>query len=361
MDKGKWSLDGTIKDQSIFADAILGWYDVHAREMPWRVGPILKRDGIRPDPYHVWMSEIMLQQTTVAAVKDYFLKFISTWPTVQDLAAAQDADVMAAWAGLGYYARARNLLKCAREVATELNGIFPSTESDLLKLPGIGPYTAAAVASIAFDQQATVLDGNVERVMARLHDEHMPLPDVKETLRSFAAQKTPADRPGDYAQAVMDLGATICTPRSPACGICPVISFCQARMAGTAADLPKKKRKPNKPTRYGTVFVALSPEGDVFLERRPDKGLLGGMLGFPGNTWSETPEPPTAPIKGDWRKLTQTARHTFTHFHLILNIMVARVQAEQGFTAASDFDPTALPTVMRKVWKLVEGSCIWHR
>ncbi|MEM9717175.1 MAG: A/G-specific adenine glycosylase [Pseudomonadota bacterium] len=336
-----------------FAQTLLEWYDAHAREMPWRVGPAAKAGGVRPDPYHVWMSEIMLQQTTVAAVKDYFIKFVSRWPTIRDLAAAEDGDVMAAWAGLGYYARARNLLKCARVVAHDLDGVFPDTEATLLKLPGIGPYTAAAVASIAFDRPATVLDGNVERVMARLHDEHTPLPDVKEQLRSYAAAKTPDQRPGDYAQAVMDLGATICTPRSPACGICPVIDHCAARKAGTSQDLPKKKRKPAKPTRLGTVFVARSADGDILLERRPDSGLLGGMLGFPGNTWATDPDPATPPFPATWRKLDATARHTFTHFHLELEIICATIPFKEEMTKADHFDPNALPTVMRKVWDLV--------
>ncbi|WP_306341251.1 A/G-specific adenine glycosylase, partial [Shimia marina] len=219
---------------------LLEWYDHNARKMPWRISPADRKAGVRPDPYRVWMSEIMLQQTTVAAVKDYFLRFTERWPSVTDLAAAQDADVMAEWAGLGYYARARNLLKCARVVTDDLNGVFPGTVEELLKLPGVGPYTAAAVASIAFDEPATVVDGNVERVMARLFDVHTPLPTAKPELTDLAESLTPQERPGDYAQAVMDLGATICSPRNPACGLCPWRTPCQARLAGTAADLPKK-------------------------------------------------------------------------------------------------------------------------
>ncbi|MEM0976372.1 MAG: A/G-specific adenine glycosylase [Pseudomonadota bacterium] len=337
---------------------MLAWYDVHAREMPWRVGPSARKSGVAPDPYSVWMSEVMLQQTTVAAVRDYFVKFTSKWPKVQDLAAAKDDDVMAAWAGLGYYARARNLLKCARVVTADFGGVFPDTEAALLNLPGIGPYTAAAIASIAFDQPATVLDGNVERVMARFHDHHDPLPDAKDVLRAFASSKTPIARPGDYAQAVMDLGATVCTPRSPSCGICPLLDDCAGRRAGTAAELPKKKRKPNKPTRFGTVYVATNSTGGVFLERRTESGLLGGMMGFPGNTWSETPEPPLPPFDAAWLLVRGTVRHTFTHFHLILEIYQARVDETQGFIAASDFDPNALPTVMRKVWALVEKEVL---
>ncbi|MEC7258545.1 MAG: A/G-specific adenine glycosylase, partial [Pseudomonadota bacterium] len=211
---------------------LLAWYDANARDLPWRVSPAARRAGERPDPYRVWLSEIMLQQTTVAAVRDYFHRFTSRWPTVGDLAGAEDAEVMGEWAGLGYYARARNLLKCARVVAGELGGTFPNTREGLLELPGIGPYTAAAVASISFDRAETVMDSNVERVMARLFDVHTPLPAAKPELFAHAEALTPQERPGDHAQAVMDLGATICTPRSPACGICPLIGVCSARARG---------------------------------------------------------------------------------------------------------------------------------
>ncbi|GAB5433405.1 MAG: A/G-specific adenine glycosylase [Epibacterium sp.] len=234
-----------------------------------------------PRSYRIWLSEVMLQQTTVAAVKDYFERFTRRWPRVGDLAAAEDGDVMAEWAGLGYYARARNLLKCARVVAEEFEGVFPDTYEGLIALPGIGPYTAAAISAIAFDRPETVLDGNVERVMARLHDEHEPLPAVKPVLKAHAAHLTPSARPGDYAQAVMDLGATICTPKSPACGICPWRDPCRARVEGTAPELPKKTPKKPKPTRYGFVYLARSAEGDWLLERRPDKGLLGGCWAGP--------------------------------------------------------------------------------
>ena len=240
---------------------LLDWYDRHARTMPWRVPPADKMAGRRPDPYAVWMSEIMLQQTTVAAVTSYFDRFITRWPTVNALAGAKDADVMGEWAGLGYYARARNLLKCARTVVAKHNGVFPADHAALLTLPGIGPYTAATIASIAFDLRHTVVDGNVERVMARLHDEHAPLPKSKPILTTYASQLTPAQRAGDYAQAVMDLGATICTPKSPACGICPWQRPCAARINGTAADLPRKIPKAPKPVRRGTVYIARRSDG----------------------------------------------------------------------------------------------------
>ncbi|MDE3121750.1 MAG: A/G-specific adenine glycosylase, partial [Paracoccaceae bacterium] len=280
---------------------LLGWYDRNARVMPWRVGPAERKAGQRPDPYRVWLSEVMLQQTTVAAVRDYFHRFTERWPSVSDLAAAEDASVMAEWAGLGYYARARNLLKCARAVATEHKGRFPQTRDGLLGLPGIGPYTAAAVAAIAFDEVATVVDGNVERVVARLFAVETPLPAAKPELTRLAATLTPQDRPGDHAQAMMDLGATICTPRKPACGICPLVEPCAARAAGLAADLPRKAPKAEKPTRFGIVYLARRSDGAWLLERRPDRGLLGGMLGWPGSDWSAAPTP-APPLAADWRE-----------------------------------------------------------
>ncbi len=298
----------------------------------------------------------MLQQTTVAAVRNYHRKFLAIWPTVHDLAAAEDADIMAAWAGLGYYARARNLLKCARAVVADYDGQFPDTHAELLKLPGIGPYTAAAVASIAFDRPETVVDGNVERVMARLYDIHAPLPGSKPELTAKADALTPQRRPGDYAQAVMDLGATICTPRSPACGICPWRDACAARLAGTAGELPKKVPKKKTPTRFGIVYVARRTDGAWLLETRPEKGLLGGMLGWPGSDWCDAPEE-NAPFEADWQPLDAEARHTFTHFHLRLKIMIAQAEMDTApasgqFLTSDRFSPSALPTAMRKVFDL---------
>lgn len=350
-----------MRDQPKAAD-LLEWYDRHARKMPWRVGPQERQAGVAPDPYRIWMSEIMLQQTTVAAVKDYFLRFTSRWPTVQDLAAAEDADVMAEWAGLGYYARARNLLKCARVVANDYGGAFPNSRDALLALPGVGPYTAAAVASIAFDEPATVVDGNVERVMARIYDHHTPLPAAKAALTELAAGLTPQKRAGDYAQAVMDLGATICTPKNPACGICPWRGPCAARTAGTAADLPKKTPKKPKPIRLGTVYLARRVDGAMLLERRPDSGLLGGMLGWPGSNWTEGAVPDhSPPIRAEWKDIGTEARHTFTHFHLRLRVMTALVPMDRtatrgDFVTREDFSPSDLPTVFRKCFDLTRDS-----
>ena len=341
---------------------LLAWYDVHARDLPWRVPPAARAAGVAPDPYRVWLSEVMLQQTTVAAVKSYFERFTALWPTVTDLAAAPDAQVMGEWAGLGYYARARNLLKCARVVAGEHGGRFPATREGLLALPGIGPYTAAAISAIAHDAAEVVVDGNVERVMSRLHDIRTPLPAAKPELTETAATLTPAQRAGDYAQAVMDLGATVCTPKNPACGICPWMGACAARAAGVQAELPYKTPKKPKPTRFGIAYVAQRADGAYLLETRPDKGLLGGMLGWPGSDWSETPTPePVPPIKADWQDLNEEARHTFTHFHLRLAIRVAQVPKgaapDRGeFLPKAAFRPSDLPTVMRKVFDLAQGG-----
>ena len=340
---------------------LLAWYDRHARVLPWRVPPAESVAGVRPDPYRIWLSEVMLQQTTVAAVRDYFLKFTTLWPTVADLAAADDADVMAAWAGLGYYARARNLLACARAVVADHGGTFPATRDALLALPGIGPYTAGAVAAIAFHEAAVVVDGNVERVMSRLYDIHTPLPAAKPELTALAAGLTPADRPGDYAQAVMDLGATICTPRNPACGICPLQGPCLARARGTQTELPKKTPKKATPTRHGIAYVGRRADGAILLETRPASGLLGGMLGFPGSDWTEDTPACDPPASGDWRALPVQARHTFTHFHLQLTVMVAdlpqAVNPMRGFLQPWPlFKADDLPTVMRKVWDLAKDS-----
>ena len=332
---------------------LLQWYDRNHRVMPWRVAPADRAAGVKPDPYRVWLSEVMLQQTTVAAVRDYFRRFTDRWPSVADLAAAEDAEVMGEWAGLGYYARARNLLKCARAVVADHGGQFPATRDGLLSLPGVGPYTASAVAAIAYDEPATVVDGNVERVMARYCAVETPMPAAKPELVALAESLTPRQRPGDYAQAVMDLGATICTPRSPACGICPWMAGCSARRQGIAADLPRKLAKAAKPDRRGTLWLARV--GDAFLlERRPEKGLLGGMLGFPGDGWDGAGGAP--PLAADWQEIGEV-RHVFTHFNLYLRVLTADLPqgtaVDRGeLVHRSAFRPGDLPTVMRKAWDL---------
>ena len=343
-----------------YSAILLDWYDRYARVMPWRVSPHDRASGVTPDPYRIWLSEVMLQQTTVAAVRDYFHRFTMRWPDVAALAAAEDGDVMGEWAGLGYYARARNLLRCARAVVADHGGCFPEDYETLLKLPGIGPYTAAAIAAIAFDRPETVVDGNVERVLARVFMVETPLPAAKPELTALAARLTPESRAGDYAQAVMDLGATICTPKSPTCGICPLLEPCLARAAGNPADLPRKLPKAMKPTRYGIAYLVRRSDGAWLLERRPDKGLLGGMLGWPGSEWgAAATEAP--PIAADWQDPGAEVRHTFTHFHLRLSLRTAMVSMETepdtgNFVPRSQFRPSDLPTVMRKAYELASQS-----
>ena len=299
-----------------FSSDLFRWYDAHRRDLPWR--------SARPDPYRVWLSEIMLQQTTVAAVRPYYERFTARWPSVEALAAAEDGDVMQAWAGLGYYARARNLLACARTVTAGHGGTFPASEADLLKLPGIGRYTAAAIASIAFRRRAVVVDGNVERVVSRIHAVEQPLPAARVELYRLASTLSPAERPGDYAQAMMDLGATVCTPRSPQCGVCPVSRHCRAFQIGRSDQYPRKAAKKAKPQRQGRAYW-LERDGAVLLVRRPAKGLLGGMLALPTGAWGEKLEEDGAPMDAEWREAGAVA-HVFTHFALTLRISRADTQ-----------------------------------
>ena len=339
---------------------LLAWYDTNRRDLPWRA-----RSGEPINPYWVWLSEIMLQQTTVVTVVPYFEKFIARWPTLYDLAAAPMDDILKTWAGLGYYARARNLHKCAAVVAGEHSGRLPGTEAALLQLPGIGKYTAAAIAAIAFDLPATVVDGNVERVMARLFAVEKPLPGAKTTLYDHADSLTPGERPGDYAQAVMDLGALVCTPRSPSCSICPLAESCVARRLGIARALPARAPKAARPTRYGTAYwlEREGPDGsEVLLRRRPEKGLLGGMMEIPSSPWQEAggSRVDEDPISGaEWRTVDGCVVHIFTHFRLELSIkrgVIADSQFVEGkWTRIEDLKGEALPSVMRKIVAQVLG------
>lgn len=337
------------------ARLLLDWYDRHARALPWRALP-----DETPEPYHVWLSEIMLQQTTVTTVKPYFEKFLQLFPTVKDLAAAQDDAVMAAWAGLGYYSRARNLLKCARLVAQEYDGVFPDNEEALLRLPGIGPYTAAAIAAIAFNQPAAPVDGNIERVLARLYALQTPLPALKPEVKAKNEKLVPQDRPGDFAQAMMDLGATLCTPKRPDCLLCPWQEICTARKNNIQETLPKRAPKKPKPERRGTVFWLENNKGEVLLHRRPDKGLLGGMLCFPSTGWDAANDTELPHILADeWTTLEAEVVHVFTHFRLTLNVKARN--APSGFKKPQDhiwlhpreFASAALPSLMTKLWKAV--------
>ncbi|CAN5199554.1 A/G-specific adenine glycosylase [soil metagenome] len=330
--------------------ALLEWYDTRARTLPWRAPP---GSPTPTEPYRVWLSEVMLQQTTVPHATPYFQRFVEAWPTVGELAAAPDADVMAAWAGLGYYARARNLLACARAVASGHAGVFPDTEAGLLALPGVGAYTAAAVAAIAFDREANVVDGNVERVVARLFAVETPVPAARPELRRLAATLLTDSRPGDWAQALMDLGATVCRPRSPLCPVCPVNSWCRAYAVGEPDRYPLKTKKPERPRRSGFAYVLRDDAGRIALVRRPDKGLLGGMLGLPTSDWSAAPTD-TPPVEADWED-AGAIEHVFTHFSLTLSVWVG--------SGAGDFEWTtekaalaSLPTVFKKA--LIRASAV---
>ncbi len=332
------------------AAKLLAWYDAHARVLPWRSLP-----GAVADPYHVWLSEIMLQQTTVAAVRAYFQKFIKLWPRIEDLAAADTEDVMRAWAGLGYYARARNLHACAKIVAHELGGEFPDTEEGLRALPGIGPYTAGAIAAIAFDKPHAAVDGNVERVITRMHAIETPLPAAKKAIAGTAQALVPARRAGDFAQAIMDLGATICTPRKPNCLICPWTEHCEGRRRGIQDTLPRKAVKKAIPTRYGIAYWVEREDGKILLRKRPDRGLLGGMMEIPSSEWSESPKD-APPIKARWQTLAKKVEHTFTHFHLVIEVRKALVanaailpKGDYRWIFKSELSGEALPTVFCKV------------
>jgi A/G-specific adenine glycosylase len=333
---------------------LLAWYDANARALPWRVRPAERADGRRADPYRVWLSEVMLQQTTVPHATPYFLKFTGRWPTVRDLAAEADGEVMAAWAGLGYYARARNLLACARAVSVGHGGVFPDTEAGLRGLPGLGAYTAAAIAAIAFDEPANVVDGNVERVMARLFAVEAPLPDAKPQLKDLAAGLVRDERPGDWAQALMDLGAVICRPKQPLCNRCPVGEHCVARAAGAPETYPRRIAKTERPHRYGVAYV-LTRGDQVALVRRPPKGLLGGMLALPtsdwrADRWSEAEALAAAPASAPWRGVGEV-EHGFTHFTLTLQLMRAEADDAGGVIWSPRRDLDALPSVFLKAAK----------
>ena len=338
---------------SKIAPAILRWYGKNARTLPWRVGPQARKNGVRPTPYHVWLSEIMLQQTTVATVAPRYLEFLERWPSVNHMAAAPLEDVLGQWAGLGYYARARNLHKCAVVIADEFGGDFPDTEENLRKLPGIGDYTAAAIAAIAFDRRAVVVDGNIERVVTRLFEIETPLPRAKPEIKARADGIWPAKRSGDFAQALMDLGAGVCKPKAPLCLLCPLRDDCGAHATGRAEEFPKKTPKKAKPTRRGAVFALINTKGELLFERRPEKGLLGGMLGLPGTDWREESASDIfafAPAKTTWKKSGE-ARHTLTHFHLTLDVFTGA--APKGFRRGGNqqwIQPSdaRLPTVFKK-------------
>ncbi|MEQ1900918.1 MAG: A/G-specific adenine glycosylase [Devosia sp.] len=338
------------RQRGIDAAAVLAWYDANARDLPWRISPADRARGIRPDPYRVWLSEVMLQQTTVAAVGRFYARFLHLWPTVADLAAAPLNAILVEWAGLGYYARARNLHACALAVAEVHGGDFPTTAAELQKLPGIGPYTAAAIAAIAFDEPIAVLDGNVDRVMARFRALKTPVRETKADIRADLQAHVPV-RSGDFAQALMDLGATICTPRAAYCRLCPLLSGCAgARLR--PLDYPAKPAKPDRPVRHGHAFIARDDEGRVHLVRRPDKGLLAKMTGTPVSDWTAERAPMSPPVAGNWLKRGHVT-HVFTHFRLELDIWSANLAPDSlaggQWVAPRDLHAEALPALFRKV------------
>jgi A/G-specific adenine glycosylase len=354
----KRSAEARGKDAQRIGRDVLAWYDIHARDLPWRI-----RDDRTPNPYHVWLSEIMLQQTTVAAVIPYFRDFLHRWPSISDLARAPDDAVMAAWAGLGYYARARNLLACARVVERDHGGQFPREEAALINLPGIGPYTAAAIAAIAFNQPSAPIDGNIERVMSRLFRLTTPLPHLKAEVHTTLSPLVPHHRPGDFAQALMDLGATICTPKAPSCVACPLAAYCAGR--DIAATLPRRSPKAEKPLRRGEVLWIYDRRGRVLMRRRPKSGLLGGMLEFPSHGWDPKNNSERRQFAIDrWQTIPGSVKHVFTHFELHLTVAVAHGSARlrHDLPGAEDYvwlSPTemereALPSVMRKIAHHVE-------
>ncbi len=344
------------KNVSLPADSsdLLAWYDRHRRVLPWRA-----KAGEYADPYRVWLSEVMLQQTTVVTVKPYYDRFLERFPDVFTLAAAPSEAVMQAWAGLGYYSRARNLHACAKVVVERFNGVFPDTEEGLLQLPGIGAYTAGAVAAIAFNRPTAAVDGNVERVISRLYALQEPLPIIKPQIRKKVLSLLPEARPGDFAQALMDLGATICSPKRPACSLCPWMLPCLARKEGIAEQLPVKAPKVAKPLRKGSAFVVERKDGAILLLTRPEKGLLGGMAAFPSSEWVESYDLAKAildaPFELRWKRIDGVVKHVFTHFQLELTVFYARTSLDFTLPAAMRWVPKkqlsqeALPTVMRKV------------
>lgn len=343
-------------DKHDLAGRLLAWYDRHHRELPWRVPPAAVARGVLPDPYRVWLSEIMLQQTTVQAVRPYFERFTTLWPTVADLAAAETDEVMKAWAGLGYYSRARNLKACAEAVVANHGGDFPDDEATLRTLPGIGAYTSAAIAAIAFARPAVVVDGNVERVMTRLAALATPMPQAKRAVAEAVATLLPMDRPGDFAQAMMDLGATICSPKRPKCILCPLRDDCAALAAGEPERYPVKAAKAARPVRRGAAFIAIRGDGAVLLRRRAPRGLLGGMAEPPGTAWSARADGATgadaAPFAAAWHPCG-SIRHVFTHFELVLDVFradgVDRAPPDGGWWAEpASLSGEALPTVMKK-------------
>ncbi|MBM3468408.1 MAG: A/G-specific adenine glycosylase [Alphaproteobacteria bacterium] len=340
--------------KDLLESLLLKWYDTYQRQFPWRARP-----GISPNPYHVWLSEIMLQQTTTGVVEDYFTRFISLWPTIQSLSKATLDEIFHAWQGLGYYNRARNLHRCAQILVQNFNGDMPQKEEELLTLPGVGPYTAAAIAAIGFNQPTVPVDGNVVRVFSRLLAIKTPLPTLKKEIEKFVSCVIPSKRSGDFAQGLMDLGATICRPHLPACEMCPLQGLCKGFRKGIAKKLPFPAPKETKPRRYGIVFWIENDRGEILIEKRPNKGLLAGLMGIPTTEWKESPrdiEDHTMLLQAPkgvhkWEFLPLPILHTFTHFHLELRIAKGHTNllGKGVWSSLDHLNTYAFPSVMKKV------------
>ena len=344
---------GKYGKKTDLSTTVLNWYDTSARDLPWRM-----LGSRHSNPYQVWLSEIMLQQTTVITVIPYFQDFLQRWPTVDAMAAADLDDILHAWQGLGYYARARNLHKCAQVITDEYDGVFPNSEKQLLELPGVGPYTAAAISAIAFNTPTVPVDGNIERVISRLYAIDEPVRQSKERVRALATEILPIDRPGDFAQALMDLGATICRPKSPTCEQCPWQVACEAFKAGTVEKFPVKAKKKQKPTRHGVAFWLQNDDGAIWMRKRPPRGLLGGMIEVPSTDWREqlwsnSEVRDLVPLNAEWKALEGQVTHTFTHFHLLIEVWAgttsANTNADGFWCAPEQFSELALPTLMKKI------------
>lgn len=339
--------------------ALLKWYDDEGRTLPWRA-----KNKQVINPYHVWLSEIMLQQTTVITVIPYFLSFIQRWPTFQALSQASLDDILHAWQGLGYYARARNLHRCAQKITSDYHGTLPTTSEELIKLPGIGPYTAKAIAAIAFNQDVLPIDGNIARILSRLYGISSPLPAGMTEIQNVAVIFTPQIRPGDFAQAMMDLGATICIPRTPLCEKCPFQTGCKAHALGIAAELPVKIKKRARPQKYAVAYILKRKDGAILLRKRPEKGLLGGMMGVPTSEWRLNRLEShllnvEAPLEMEWECLEEIIHHSFTHFDLEVDLYYGNISPQEASSLEGDWiflDQLKLYALPKLFKKIIEAS-----
>ena len=344
-------------NHSKFSTSLLKWYDKEARKLPWRIPPELTKKGVKNDPYKIWISEIMLQQTGVKTVQTYFINFINKWPNIQNLNAASENDILREWSGLGYYRRALNLKKCAEIICENYNGKFPDNEKELLNLPGIGSYTAAAIISIAFNKPAIVIDGNIQRITSRLYEIKEDIKKSKSKiygkLENFCSKK----RPGDFAQALMDLGAKICKPLNPKCNFCPLVKYCLAYKNNTYQSIPLKTKKLNKVIKKGYLYIGITTEEKIILIKRPKKGLLGGTICPPSSDWKQNEFPtPKPPFKGDWKILSKSIFHSFTHFDLELKVMMSTINEYPNDAYLEPLNSNtlnSLPTVMKKGVELI--------